>query len=190
MFLGLCLLSLPPCLTFVWFLCLSLCLCPGFSVPPSLLSPFLSLRGSCSVCPAGPVSSAGRLSPTIHSRLRVPGSPALWAGTQVIGGLHRRGCGRWSEPALGPGCPGEARAWLPPREVSASPAWPVRRSRGAGVALGVGCRELRRSPSPSCFFSVAFPSAQVELKGPVLEPEVAWDGVCAACLVCDLGWVL
>ena len=167
---------MPPCLT-LWFLSPSLGLGPGFSVPPPLLSPSLPLRGPCSVCPAGPVSRAGRLSPTIHSRLRVPGSPALWAGTRVIGGLHRRGCGRWSEPALGPGCPGEARAWLPPREASVSPTWPVRRSRGAGVALGVGCRGLCGSLSPSCFFSVAFASAQVELKGPVLEHEVAWDGI-------------
>lgn len=58
------------------------------------------------------------------------------------------------------------------------------------MALGAGCRGLRGSLSPFCFFSVAFPSAQVKLKGPVLEPEVAWDGVCAACLVRDLGWAL
>ena len=85
---------------------------PRFLCVFSLLSLSFPLKGPCSVahkrrvfvCLAGPDSSPGHLSPAVHSRLRVPGSPAFGAGTQVVGGLHRRGCGRWSEPALGPGC--------------------------------------------------------------------------------------
>lgn len=52
-------------------------------------------------------------------------------GDSGVGGLHRRGCGRWSEPTLGPGCPGEARPGFLPVSVSGCAA-----EQRRGVALG------------------------------------------------------